>query len=260
MYKRYLGLSIAIAVVCAVTISAAFTASRRQEQGAAVSAKQDKADKQLDKIADYTDSLDDKAENKIKRIARNKRYDKQGNVIEPPPQAGGGDIVERAPWMARLPALPVALSDAIIAGEVTDAQAYLSNDKSGVYTETTVKVDSIIKNNTSVPINSNESIETQRSGGKVRFPSGRIVRYRVHRQGIPKTGRRYVLFLKYYPEGQLFTIVTGYELRSGRVLPLDGAGDSPQATELSQFMRFKNMDETLFLRELQTALGEETSR
>lgn len=218
--------------------------------------KQDKADEQLEKIADYQDSSDDKAENKSKRIARNKRYDKQGKVIEPPPQAKGGGMVENAPWMARLPALPVALSDTIIIGEVTDAQAYLSNDKSGVYTETTIKVDSIIKNTSSVSINSGETIETQRSGGKVRFLSGRIVHYRVYQQGIPKTGRRYVLFLKNHPEAQSFAVITGYELRAGRVLPLDGAGDSPKATGLPQFMRFKNMEETLFLSELQTAVRE----
>ena len=221
--------------------------------------KQDKAEEQLEKIADYRDSLDDKAANKIRRHARNKLYDGQGTVIEPPPQASS-EISEKAPWMTRLPALPVALSDVVLIGEVTNAQAYLSNDKSGVYTETTIKVDSIIKNDSGVPINSGESVETQRSGGKVRFPSGRIVRYRVHRQGVLKTGRRYVLFLKYRPEGQLFGVVTGYELRAGRVLPLDGAGDSLEATDLPQFMRFKNMDETLFLSELQAAVREGVSR
>lgn len=254
MFRRYLSSFLVIGVVCVVAISAAFTASKRQEQNVG---------KQTGKIVDYKTSegsSDDTTERKIKRDARNKRYDKQGTVVEPPPQAGGRKISTKSSYIARLPALPIALSDAIIIGEVTDAQAHLSDDKSGVYTETTVKVDLVIKNNSNVPINNAETIEAHRSGGRVRFPSGKVFEYSVHRQGIPETGRRYLLFLKYHPQGESFGIITGYELRAGRVFLLDGEGDSPKASLLPQFARFKNMDESAFLSELQLAVQEGVSR
>jgi hypothetical protein len=38
---------------------------------------------------------------------------------------------------------------------------------------------------------------------------------------MPRIGRHYVLFLKYDDQGQDYHIITAYELRNKRVLPLD---------------------------------------
>jgi len=39
---------------------------------------------------------------------------------------------------------------------------------------------------------------------------------------MPHQGRKYLLFLKRNAERQNYTILTGYELRSGKVYPIDG--------------------------------------
>lgn len=139
-------------------------------------------------------------------------------------------------------------------GETTDAQAYLSNDKSGVYTEFTVRVDEILKNDITAPLIVGETVAAQREGGRVRFPSGRVQRYRTHYQHLPRAGRRYVLFLKRNDDGQAYYIRTGYELRVGHVHPLDGVNMNKGASELPQFAAYKNADEATFLRALRDAV------
>jgi hypothetical protein len=151
------------------------------------------------------------------RRARSSRHDQSPiNVKELPPDIDQLPIISHFWW--GLPSIPTEQSDAIIVGEVTNAQAYLSNDKTGVYSEFIIQVEQILK----APEGLNPtSIMVERTGGAVRFPSGRIVRYEVHNQGMPRVGRRYLLFLRYNNEGDDFSVLTGYAFRNGRVVPLD---------------------------------------
>ena|SRR5215813_2882052 len=57
----------------------------------------------------------------------------------------------------------------------------------------------------------NRSLVDWLVGGGVRFASGKIQEYRIHRQGLPLKGNHYVLFLKHEEGGDL-TILTGYRL------------------------------------------------
>lgn len=190
---------------------------------------------------------------RAKRHAKNKRYDRQGWVREPSPTTGDAGRLDT--WMHGVSAIPVEASDAIVIGEVTDAQSYLSNDKTGVYTEFTVRADQVLKNDYAGPIVPNTAVTTQREGGRVRFPSGRIQRYKPHFQGAPRVGRQYLLFLKRNEDRETYYIWTGYELRAGRVFPLDGVDLPPGATELPQFAAYKRADETTFLSEVRAAIA-----
>src|SRR5204862_422123 len=126
------------------------------------------------------------------RRARSGRHNQSPlNVRELPPD------IEQLPatnhfWWG-LSSIPTDQSDVVIVGEVNAAHAYLSNDKTGVYSEFTIQVEQILK----APIGiSPTSIVAERLGGAVRFPSGWIIRYEIYNQGMPSVGQRYLLFLR----------------------------------------------------------------
>ncbi|HXG66548.1 MAG TPA: hypothetical protein VNO70_15720 [Blastocatellia bacterium] len=143
-------------------------------------------------------------------------------------------------------ALPAAQSDAVVRGEVIDAQAYLSNDKTGIYSEFTVRIGEVLKDFQQAPIADDQQITVEREGGAVKFSSGRIQRYSIANQRMPRVGRQYVLFLKYNEEGKDYSILTGYEIRRGRVIPLDA---------LAQFAAYKNSEEVSFLNAVKDAIA-----
>jgi hypothetical protein len=187
--------------------------------------------------------------------ARSKRYDRQGMVTPPNPRAGGTETKRIAGWLRKLPALPVETSDAVVIGEVTDAQSHLSNDKTGVYTEFTVLVGEVLKNQSAAPLAPSAALTVQRDGGRVLFPSGSVHSYSFHFQGMPAAGRQYVLFLKRNEDGETFYVRTAYELRAGRVFPVDGVDLPPGATELPQFASYKGADQAAFLGEVRAAIS-----
>ena len=118
----------------------------------------------------------------------------------------------------------------------------LSNDKTGVYSVFTVQVHEVIKNSSQLSLPAGSSIEVERDGGRVRFPNGRTLIYIA--TNMPQVGLRYVLFLTNAQSQSDFQILTGYELREGKVYPLD---------DLPNLHTFENADETTFLNQLRTA-------
>jgi hypothetical protein len=139
------------------------------------------------------------------------------------------------------------MSDAVVVGEVVNARGYLSSDKTGVYSEFTVRINEVLKNESSVALLFGSEAIAERWGGIVRFPSGRLQRFATAEQSMPATGSKYVFFLKCNGSGQDFSILTGYELKGGRVFPLDGY-DSKGEHVISAFTAFEGMDETAFLK------------
>lgn len=161
-----------------------------------------------------------------------------------------GLITFNTEWDVGLPALPVAKSDLVVIGEVVAAEALLSESKEWVYSEFTIRVDEVLKNASNVTPSQGSAITADRDGGGVRFPSGRVtIQYTVG-QGMPRVGRRYTLFLTGDNEGQDFHILTAYELRGGRVIPVDdpAGGTHPIA------VKYKGVDEESFLSDLRSAV------
>ena len=74
---------------------------------------------------------------------------------------------------------------------------------------------------------------------------------------LPRVGRRYVLFLKRVNDAQDLSILTGYELRQGRVMPLDGVMNlfSPATGQVTRKAPFENADEATFLDLVRTAVA-----
>jgi hypothetical protein len=87
-----------------------------------------------------------------------------------------------------LPALPINESQAVIIGKISDAKAYLSNDKTDVYSVFVVLIEEILKHPGKLTVGS--AVEAEREGGRVKFPSGRTHLYKVSEQDMPRAGGR----------------------------------------------------------------------
>jgi hypothetical protein len=158
------------------------------------------------------------------------------------------------------PALPAAQSDAVVIGEVTDAEAFLSTDKTSIYSEFTVSVNEVLKGTSLGTLTPGGSLTATRGGGAVRFPSGKVVREGFNGKPLPRQGRRYVLFLKLNEEGQDFSIITAYELLGGRVSPLDGLYTTGQVVpQLAAHQAFKGVSEAAFLEAVRGAIAQSQS-
>jgi hypothetical protein len=223
---------------------------RRQDQTVLPPTEQEIAD-QLP-VADATAPEPTDPDKRAKKQKKGKRYDNSGS--EP---------IKEAPypyqrtwstyWWKGLPAIPTAQSDVVLIGEITDAQAYLSNDKTGIYSEFTIRAGEVLKNDGEASLYPGSIITAERFGGAVRFASGAIQRYTTSNQRMPLTGRHYVLFLKRTDQEQDFSLITGYELRGQRVVPLDGA--NTDEGEKLPFDNYKGMDASSFLNILRHAIS-----
>lgn len=161
-------------------------------------------------------------------------------------------IFTNSDWNLRLPALPVARSAAIFIGTVVEAKAHLSPDKTGVFSEFAFQVESILKNDPHRKVDGGETISVERSGGRVRMPSGKLIVSWTNNQNMPKVGSRYVFFLTHAFEtagdtGNDFYLLTGYEFKDGKLLLLD-------SSIKPEVLAYKGALESSFLEDLITAL------
>ena len=209
----------------------------QEEKQAAKTAR--KFDENRFPIADYSapDSAD--PTERSKRQAKGKKYNKSLWRVYP---NSVSDSMVRVDYVdPTLPAFPFDKSAVVVVGQVTDAQAYLSNDKTGVYSVFTVQVTEVLKNSLKIPLTVASSIEAEREGGRVRFPNGRLHLYLMSEQDMPRVGLRYVLFLTNTNEESNLQILTGYELRESKVYSLD---------DLPNTRKHENVDEVKFLSDL----------
>lgn len=189
------------------------------------------------------------------RKEKNQRFNSRGNpvrnkqITEIPP--GVEPLPTITHWWRGLPALPVAQSTAIVIGNIIGSEAHLSDDKTGIYSEFLVGVDDVFKDVTG-SIKSNNTLSVNRVGGNVRFNSGRINKYKIHQQGMPQKGRRYLLFLQQTGSGD-FLILTGYELTNNKVVPLDGEDNKDPRSALP-FARYRGAGELQLLQDLRSIL------
>lgn len=203
-------------------------------------------------VADYDAA--EPSDAKTVRKNRGKRYD-NWNVLDGVSERPGVTITSEVEY----PALPVADSDVVLTGEVSEARAYLSNDKRGVYSEFMIRVCEVMKRDLQVPINQEDFVATERAGGRVRYPSGRVAKVKFQGWGMPHQGRKYLLFLKWNSERENFTILTGYELRAGKIYPLDGAV-AAVGNKKWPFDSYRGVDQSRLLSDLQKEIANPTQK
>jgi hypothetical protein len=200
-------------------------------------------------IAEYSAAESADPVKRAKRQAKSKKYD---NSLAP--LSGGAEtILSSLHWEDGLSALPADKSHAVVIGKVTSAEAYVSNDKTGVYSEFTVHLDEILKNSSNVSMAPGGTVSVERSGGRVRLPSGQVALMYTRAQGMPRVGRRYVFFLSHdFPlqgrQGKDLYILTVYEVRAGRIHALDSPHGHP-------ITAYRGKVENSFLEELRTAIA-----
>ena len=201
-------------------------------------------------VLDYANQRPLNENERAIREARSKKYNSR---YAPRISESSDQIYAINDWEVGLPAFPVTKSSAVIIGEIIDAQAQLSADQTNIYSEFVVRADSVLKNDVKNPLKMTDAIIVERLGGRVRFPSGKVVVSMVNHQDMPRVGGRYVLFLTHnFPMGGEYDkdllILTGYELRGGRVFPLD------KTVPGHPIAIYKGIDEKSFMKDLASAL------
>lgn len=183
-------------------------------------------------IAEFNEPEPTEPHRKAQLRQKRLRANKLGLVnLNPEPNDGGGALLPGNDF--DFPALPVKESSVIVIADVLKSEAHLSEDKTGVFSEFTIKLVDVLKAESS--LTSTEMV-INRLGGHVRYPDGRVLLYRVGTGGMPRVGARYVFFLK--PSQELeYSVLTAYELGEKGVIPMDSS---------SQFQQFEGFDFTTF--------------
>ena len=207
-------------------------------------------------VVDYDTPSHSKLQPSDKRLRKNGFYDKQTGLVQK--SATGDEVLIETEWAGILPALPVYGSDAVVLGEVKDAQAFLSNDKSGVYSEFTLEVEQVFKDDLKQPLSAGNVITLTRFGGSVRYSPTRSQLIHVGGQRMPLPRKRYVFFLQRGSDSRDYSINTAYEIQSGRVHPLDGSNAKPPQPWAGD--AYENIEETAFLNALQDAIAKSPPR
>ena len=147
------------------------------------------------------------------------------------------------------PALPVAKSQLIVVGRVSEARAHLSEHKMNVYSEFLIVVSSVLKT-PNEEITNSSLLTIERLGGKVKYPGGQKVLFRIFGWNMPKVGSEYLFFLN--SQNKLdWEIVTAYEFTESGALPLD---------ESSQFEALRGTSSSEVLKQVRALIAEQPSR
>lgn len=259
-------LIVSFAVVTTLVASRRFSDAtatlQKTKQNDPASPAKKKAEQDFYTVTDYTvsDSVDP-TKSALRKL-RSKRYNmptskgvdpKRFAITEGRESAFGGPP-SHAPVE---PALPAAQSDAVVIGEVTDAKAFLTEDKTSVLTEINIRVTELLKENISARFSVGDNLDAIRSGGAVRFPSGKLIRQGHDGKPLPRIGRVYLFFLKYNDDGgQDYRILTAYELLDGHVFPLDGIGLTGNVEPAyAEYQKYKNISESRFRTEVFDAIA-----
>lgn len=219
--------------------------------------QQQQIDKKLRKTKDQ--ELDDEATPKVQykdlkdkhtennaRAKKNKRLN-NFRWVQPPEIADRlGEVIMHIE--IEIPDVPVKESNIILQGTVIDSQAFLSEDNSGVYSEFSINIEGVFKNNTN--LNINDLIVGQRGGGVIIYPSGKAVRYKIAGDGSPSRNSKYIFFLKKLDE-DIYSILTAYEIQGDKVMPLDGGRLSFSGFGGSVFDKHANESLQSFIEQLQ---------
>jgi len=183
-------------------------------------------------IADFNEAEPIEPSKRELRKQKQKRKNGLGLVsLNPEPNTGGGVFLPHNQF--NFPAIPVEQSSVIVIGDVLQSEAHLSEDKTGVFSEFTIRLVDVMKAESSL---TGTEIIVERLGGQVRYPDGRTLLYRVGTGGMPRLGARYLFFLKPSPELD-YSILTAYEFGKKGIVPLDSS---------RQFAEYEGYDSNAF--------------
>ena len=192
---------------------------------------------------DYDErNLPDTEDNRARKEKR-KRFNELGNWVFATTQPYIAENVSLSGGYLNFPALPVAKSDIILVGVVSETKAELSENKRNVFSEFTVVVESILKTSNQ-EVKQGSVVSLNRMGGYIKYPNGQKVLYQRAGVYMPKIGGRYLFFVNAINKHD-YGILTAYELTESGAIPLDMS---------SQFFDLEGKSETQLLKELRGLL------
>jgi len=202
---------------------------------------------------EFENNSNELGSDKQRRAVRERRYKNTYSEITDPTNSSAQEPsedyeVQISDYAAPLDPFPVAPSAAIVIGTVLRGKAYVSSDRTYVYSDYQVRVDRVLKQDTSTGLAVEEQIVVSRGGGTIHFPSGHIRNYIDHGEGFPAIGSQCLFFLgkPNFPEHEYEQIIGSlYQLDGGEVHPLDD----------EQMGRFDNMSQTVFLTRVEQAIA-----
>lgn len=100
-------------------------------------------------------------------------------------------------------------ADAVVLGSVKSKASHLTEDETWVYTEYDFLVKSIVKDNSNLPIEINNTIEITRPGGLIKFDD-RVVRVKDRLYDQLEKNKEYLLFLKFVPTTKGYRVSSAY--------------------------------------------------
>lgn len=147
--------------------------------------------------------------------------------------------------------MPLADSDTVVLGRVSQAQSYLSTDKSQIYTQYRIEIEEVLQNSARLPLTPDQhGFVAVQTGGAIRMPSGIIWRQTdMGTDRLLHAGRRYLLFLLSFPKIKGYSVLRHYEFRDGRIifsLPDDNGNEVSQP--------YTNIGEESFLQRVRAAI------
>jgi hypothetical protein len=180
------------------------------------------------------------AEREDRRI-KGKRHDAKLPVTKVPAPDAIAEISSDAEPIPK--AIPADESSLVAVGTITEAEAFLSNEKKGIYSEYTIRIQTILKEDPRKKLKPDDTVTADRSGGVVEYPNGQLVLYRNSWQALPEVGARYLLFLGTDDDkNPNYRILTAYQLKDGNIAALD---------YVQQFKDFDGTSETDFIKLVQ---------
>lgn len=110
--------------------------------------------------------------------------------------------------------------DAIVIASVKDKTSMFNEGETFIFTEHKVRVEEVIKNNSSAPIDPGSEITIMRAGGKVLVDGRTITAIESTLKPI-RVGTTYVLFLKWIPTTGAYQSISPFEVRGNKLVALD---------------------------------------
>src|ERR1041385_3973925 len=111
-------------------------------------------------------------------------------------------------------------ADAIVLGTVKGQTSRLTEDESFIYTVNELKVETVLKNNSTQALNPNEVISAIRTGGTIQL-NGRKIVAEFKGSKTLEPGQTYLLFLTFVPEKGLYVADNiSYQIKNDKIVKL----------------------------------------
>jgi hypothetical protein len=187
-----------------------------------------------------------------RRQLRESRYKGAYSEIQDPADSNPSGPAKETTYVIKdyagqIDALPVSRSAAVVIGTILSSKAFVSKDRTYVYSDFQVRVDQVLKQDPKANLAIGGRMVASRGGGTIHFPSGHVKDYVNHGEGMPAIGSQYLFFLVKpdIPEPEYEVIIGGaYELRNGMVHPLDDFN-----------MELDNVSESELISKVRAAIG-----